>query len=204
MSENTCKDFRPIPGYEKLYKVSSVGDIFSIRRNRILKPKHSKQGYLRVTLCDSEHNHKTIGVHRLVALTFIPNPLNKPTVNHINENKLDNRVENLEWATTAEQNAHGTRTQRAMRNTDWGKRTMKIDYATVAQKHNYQSPLMCNRKKTIVHKDGVALGVFDSQRSAAKYTKVSTSKVSACVNGLIKSSHGFVFSTYWSDESGEV
>ena len=98
-----------------IYQVSSMGRIKSINkktgRSIIRKPTLSKNGRLVITL--QKQRHKQNYIHRLVAQAFIPNPENKPTVNHINidnlsseENKLDNRVINLEWATMAEQNKH--------------------------------------------------------------------------------------------------
>lgn len=185
--------YKPIPGYEGLYSVSNKGDVFSHRVNRILAPKRTNVGYLRVTLCKGIKNHKTFGIHRLVAMAFIPNPDNKPTVNHINEIKDDNRVENLEWATTAEQNTHGTRIARAMAHTDWSKRNEKTDYATVAEKHDYSKQSMCNRKLTRVLKDGVVVGEFRSQREASVFSGVSRSKVSQCVSGIRKTCKGYSF-----------
>lgn len=179
-----------IPNYEELYMVSTDGEVYSVRNEKTLKPKLSKAGYLRVGLA----NHgkiKMVGVHRLVALAFIENQENKPTVNHINEIKTDNRVENLEWATNAEQNVHGTRIERAVKHTEYKNRG--IDYTVVAAKHDYSRSDMCNRKKVEVRKDGILIGVFPTQRTAAKFTGVSVSNVSQCASGQKKSCKGFTF-----------
>lgn len=185
--------YKPIPGYEGMYSVSNKGDVYSHYTNRVLSPKLSNKGYLRVTLCKGKGNHKTIVVHRLVAEVFIPNQENKPTVNHINEDKTDNSVENLEWATIAEQNLHGTRTERARLHTDYTKRSEKIDYKAIASKHDYSRQDMCNREKTAVYKDGELLGIFASQHDASEFSGVSKSKVSMCVNGKKKSCKGYEF-----------
>lgn len=82
-------------------------------KERLLKPskRSNNSNYLHVVFCvDNIRKHQS--VHRLVAEAFIPNPDNKPTVNHKDENPLNNNVTNLEWATTKEQNCHGTRLKR--------------------------------------------------------------------------------------------
>ena len=79
------------------------------RQNRPLKPFKDRDGYQVVTLLKEGKTSKRF-VHRLVAQAFIPNPENKPTVNHKNGNKADNRVGNLEWATQSENNTHAYRT----------------------------------------------------------------------------------------------
>ncbi len=78
------------------------------RTGRFLKPAIDKDGYLR---CGFSHKgkRKCFLVHQLVAIAYIPNPFNKNTVNHINGIKIDNRLENLEWATNKEQTAHATK-----------------------------------------------------------------------------------------------
>ena len=99
------EQWKTIQGYEN-YEVSSEGRIRNKKTGKILKPVKKSNGYLQITLCKDSKHHKVFSVHRLVAIYFIPNPENKPTVNHINENKEDNRVENLEWMTGAEQNEY--------------------------------------------------------------------------------------------------
>ena len=81
------------------YLVSNKGNVKSLITNKILKPKKDK-GYLRVHL--RVPNNKHFSVHRLVAQAFIPNPENKPCIDHINTDRTDNRVENLRWVTHKE------------------------------------------------------------------------------------------------------
>jgi hypothetical protein len=85
------------------YKISSLGRIKNKQTRRILSIKPVSDGYIRTNLSLNNNILKHFYIHRIVALTFIPNPENKPTVNHINTIKDDNRVINLEWATFNEQ-----------------------------------------------------------------------------------------------------
>jgi hypothetical protein len=190
--KNTC-EWRDCAIFPDYYSVSSDGRVFSKRRGKCLQPKKSRTGYLRVGLaCGGKV--KMMSIHRLVALAFIPNPENKPTVNHINEIKTDNRVENLEWATNREQNVHGTRLKRAKAHTDY--RARNIDYSAVAAKHDYSRQDMCNRKRTAVYKDGELIGVFDTQKQAADFTQVSRGQVSQCVSGQKKYCKGYTFEEF--------
>ncbi|ENW7464033.1 TPA: NUMOD4 motif-containing HNH endonuclease [Escherichia coli] len=94
-----------IPGYEGKYSVTKDGRVYSHLRGRFLNPSPDNKGYLRVTLC-SDGIQKTLKVHRLVAQLFIPNPYCKPEVNHINGDKSDNAIWNLEWCTCSENLKH--------------------------------------------------------------------------------------------------
>lgn len=91
---------------EDKYLVSNYSRVFSLRRNRICKGAIDKNGYHKVTLSHSI-NTKFIAAHRLAAFAFIPNPENKPFINHKDGNKANNHVDNLEWCTNAENIQHG-------------------------------------------------------------------------------------------------
>lgn len=108
------EEWRDIEGYEGRYMVSNKGNVFSLLRDKLMKPVKCRKGYLRVGLRDEEGARKSHGVHRLVAQAFIYNEYNKPQVNHIDENKENNSAENLEWVTNLENCNHGTKIQRTM------------------------------------------------------------------------------------------
>ncbi len=98
-------EWKEVIGFESIYSVSDEGHVLSHRRGRVLKPKTDKDGYLEYCLCvDNKRTYRR--GHRLVATAFIPNPHNKPEVNHKNTVKSDNSVDNLEWATAAENSIH--------------------------------------------------------------------------------------------------
>lgn len=92
--------FKPIKGYENSYLVNELGAIFSLNINKELK-QCSNNGYRMVSL-SKDNKLKTKYIHRAVAEAFIPNPENKPCINHKNHDTSDNRFQNLEWCTYTE------------------------------------------------------------------------------------------------------
>lgn len=103
------EEWKQVEGFESYY-VSNMGRVYNASTKRFIGNKNSdKYEYKRVKL-SKEGFKKPIDVHRLVAETFIPNPLNLRCVNHIDGNKENNAIENLEWCTYSENNAHAVNT----------------------------------------------------------------------------------------------
>lgn len=155
-----------IDGYEGLYKVSIDGDVKSLITGKILRPRKTKDGYLRVDLC-KDGKRKSFLVHRLVAQAFIPNddPEHKTQVNHISEfEKTNNRVENLSWTTPKENTNWGTGIQRSAEK----KRNGKLSKPVVA----------LDKQGRIVH-------VFPSTHEADR-NGYDWRAVSACCLGKLK------------------
>ena len=90
------------------YAVTSDGKVYSKKTNKFIKPSIGSKGYFQVCLT-VDGKKRTVKVHRIVAETFIPNPAGKPQVNHIDGNKRNNCVENLEWCTNSENQIHSYR-----------------------------------------------------------------------------------------------
>lgn len=145
-----------IKGYEGLYQVSSWGRVKRVNTGRILKTIIGKDGYIQINLC--KHGIQTrYKVHRLVAQAFIPNPQNKPQVNHIDEDKENNHVENLEWVTNQENMLHNDLYKRCVKHakkpvicletnekfesiTQLSK-YLKLGISTVSEKIKYNKPI---------------------------------------------------------------
>ena len=150
-SNDSMEEWRPIVDYPE-YEVRNGGNVR--RGGRVLKPGYSI-GYLLVVL-SSNNTQKTQLVHRLVASAFIPNPDNKPQVDHINRIRSDNRVENLRWATVSE-NQINTLTRAEHRNI---RRQPNGSYL-VRVKRNNGSNVFCKTYPTlaeaITSRDAVSL-----------------------------------------------
>ena len=175
-------EWRPTFVFPDYYSVSENGEVRSERSGKILRPATDKDGYLYYVLCVDSDRH-TIKGHRLVAMAFIPNPDGKPTIDHINGIKTDNRVSNLRWVTNKENSNNPITLPTLIKN---AKKRVPILI-------EYSIQRGFGRKKTVVYKDDVLLGEFISQKEAAKFTGVSPGKVSQCVSGQKKSCKGYVF-----------
>lgn len=103
--EREAEEWRDIPGFEGAYQATTDGEVYSLKTNRYLSKIKHDMGYVFISI-----NHagikKLYYLHRLVALTFLPNPENKRCVNHIDANKQNNSIGNLEWNTDEENEHH--------------------------------------------------------------------------------------------------
>lgn len=187
------EEWRDIIGYEGLYMVSSFGRVKSLpklRKHRegytdcmlpemIMVWRITNRGYLRVGLT-KDGKQKFDSAHRLVGKHFIPNPENKPTVNHRWGNKFDNRSFALEWFTYSEQQLHS--------NSILGNVINKKGAEDSQSKSVYQIGL-----------DGRVIEKFGSIREAVRRTGIPKCSISNCANGKFKTGKGF----YWSFDQTE-
>ena len=173
---------KDIEGYQGIYQISNYGRVYSIRSQKHLRQSISKLGYATVLLSVNGARKYPL-IHRLVAKAFIPNPNNKPTVNHKNEIKTDNYVGNLEWATMREQIMHGTRSKRAVIATDWKARELKYDRKKMSKK----------QMKVILQYtlEGEFVAEHIGIKETAKKLGLLWQNISACVHGRCKSCGGY-------------
>lgn len=176
--------FKPIPGFEGysineagtvvkpeyvINQLSQVGGVMTRRviKERVVKHRVSNMGYLTVKI----YKYKSVEtrfVHRLVALTYIPNPENKPQINHIDGDRLNCHASNLEWTTQSENMIHSLRVLRKRPNR-----------AITCLQYNL---------------DGAFIKSHESQYAAARELGLSDSKINACCKGRRNHHGGFKFS----------
>ena len=155
--------WKDVNGFEGLYQVSNTGKVRNAK-GHVLNPSDNGKGYLRFSLSRGRCCNSTQYLHRLIAGAFIPNPDNLPEINHKDENKRNNNIDNLEWCTVTYNRMYGTR--------------------------NIRSALGKRRKiKGIRLSDGSTL-CFDGVVEAAKQG-FNKSAVSNCLQGISKSSGGY-------------
>lgn len=161
--------WKDVEGYEGLYQVSNFGKVKSLNYNHTGKEKLLSQtlqaGYFH-TIFFKNGKSKTPSIHRLVAVAFIPNPQNLPCVNHIDGNKFNNCVDNLEWCTVKENTYHAVYTGLI------------------------QSKRVCQYSK-----DGKLLNTFVNAREAERQTGIRHNNIYLCCNNTprYKTAGGFVW-----------
>ena len=151
---------KDVIGYEGLYQVTSCGKVWSYKSGKFLKPVKDKVGYSIVGL-HKDGEQKKYYIHRLVAMTYIPNPDNLPQVNHKDENKENNALPNLEWCDQKYNINYGSHNKRMAK--------------------SLSKPVFCeelNRK-------------FDGARIAARELGLDQSHITQCCKGKQKTTGGY-------------
>ena len=149
------------PGIEpNRYTVSIFGDIYDMKKFRYVRQEISRKDYWYVRIKSISCKRQQVFIHRLVAFEFIQNPYNKPTVNHIDGNRKNNKFNNLEWATYSENNLHS--------------------YRSNGRKSALAVPIYCIETGKI----------YKSSYDASKDTGIPQSSINRCANGIFKSTNG--------------
>ena len=164
--------WKDIPGYEGKYQVSNLGNVKSLNykrsgKEKLLTPYQKPNGYMTISLWNNNRGH-TEYIHRLVANAFIDNPDNLPEVNHKDENKQNNSVENLEWC--------GSK--------------YNMNYGEGAHKKSAE-----NHKKPVYQYDlqGNFIKEWSSATDIHRVLGYSNSNIARCCRGVSKTSHGYIW-----------
>ena len=165
-----------IPGIDGRYEVSDLGEVRNTKRKTIKSQTITKRGYYRVALYVGEKK-KDFMVHQLVGNAFVPKPEGAECINHIDENKLNNRADNLEWCTLRYNARYGTAPERGGE----------------------------NRKKSVsAYKDGKKVSEYDSLIEASKATGAKQPNITSVLQGKLKTAAGYEWRwTYGNATAGQ-
>lgn len=165
--------WKDVVGYEGLYQVSDLGNVRSLYRYGVYSPKEkatqtNNYGYKTVML-SKDGVSKRVTVHRLVAIAFLPNPRNAPQINHIDENKANNCVSNLEWCDA------------------------KHNCSSYARNHPHKSRRGKRKGKPVIQlsKAGEYIRTWDNARQVFVETGMSDWSISQCCRGIWKTAYGY-------------
>jgi hypothetical protein len=194
LGEWLVEEWRDVKGYEGYYRVSNLGRVIRLPRNKQgrythfnIRKQRLRNGYMCVNLSRC-NKVQWFFVHRLVALAFIPNPNNYPQVNHIDECRTNNNVKNLEWVTQSQNNKHGTAIQRQIQHRHESDPHRKI-WKAAAMKHAKKCSWRNKADNSIIKR-------YNSLTDAAENSGISITTILNQCKGKRKSRT----SSYWTYE----
>lgn len=161
------------------YKNGAGAEGYCIRKGKTLKPAPNTYGYPCITVKYLDGHQKTVPVHILVARAFIPNPENKPQINHKDGNKKNNCISNLEWVTNSENIKHAYALKLNPGSSPWKGKRGKLH-------PNSKPVVMCDKEGNVIKR-------FESIMLAAEDVGISFSHIAACVRGERKTCGGYIW-----------
>ena len=169
-------EWKDVVGFEGLYEVSDSGDVYSHYSNKILKQNTTIKNYQSVDLWKHRVRYKKAKVHRLVAEAFIPNPKNKPEVNHKDCDTSNNKVQNLEWVTASENQLYASKLGRKSQLLGINGKNNKLHKIVEQLDLNYN----------ILH-------IYFGTNEAHRTTGISQGNIASCCRGERNNAGGY----YW-------
>lgn len=166
--------WKEIEGYEGAYEISNKGSVKNIRTGKCLRLGYSNTSNYPCVVLSLNGHKKCYAVHRLVAKAFVPNPNNLPEINHINENREDNRAENLEWCSRLYNIRYGTGIRRRAENVRNDPR----------------------RSTQVIQRDmdGKEIRIYPSFHEMHRQTGYDRHAVKRAIDGKIKHAYGYKWS----------
>lgn len=179
--------WKDVIGYEGLYQISNYGNIKSLKKwirqynkyinkEKLLKPCVNKIGYYVVVLYKNKNKRSHL-LHRLIAEAFIPNPENKPQINHIDGNKMNYNISNLEWCTQSENMIHAF------------KNGLEKPNKPMLNRKGNKNPL--SKKVIQFDLNNNFINEYNSYTEATNITKIN--HIGDCCNGKLKTAGGFIW-----------
>lgn len=168
--------WKDVTGYEGMYKISNKGQVYSVRRDIMLKPKTDRYGYYVVGLWNGKLVHRT--VHRLVAQEFLDRPEGKNVVNHKDMNKKNNYVDNLEWVTAKENTKHAYENSKTYHDRCRELHSLGVEARKI---------------KIDAYYNGVFIGSFNGKKETAKALNISDKTIYNRLHGRYNSRSGYTF-----------
>lgn len=197
----SSEEWKAVKGYEGIYEISSTGLLRTLKTGHIKSPSLGNNGYYYFNISKG-NKQKRVTLHRLLANAFIPNPENKPCIDHINTIKTDNRLENLRWCSCKENCnnplsiTHSSESHKGQTKTPESIEKWKQSRNKWKRTRSYESfisRLVQTRSKPIIQigKDGEEIQVFPSVREAARNIGKRPSNIFGVLSGKQKTAGGY-------------
>ena len=183
--------WKAVVGWEGLYEISNLGNVRTLHYKKpyLMHPVVDSKGYKRISfVLPNSKKYKRYGVHRLVAEAFIPNPNNLPQINHKDENRANNCVDNLEWCTNKYNCNYGSH----RKNVSFSRTGLVFSELHI---ENIRKAHAKVQGKPVIQlsQNGDFIKQFDSMSSASRELNIAPICISKCCNGKIKSAGGYIF-----------